>query len=982
MKFKCHNNTHAVFVNNRAQGWTLPPITGIFKGMISTYALKKPVADMTAEDRQNELFLIDGSGFIFRAYHALPPLNRPDGTPVNAVLGFTNMLVKLISDMHVPNIAVIFDAARKNFRNDIYAEYKANRSETPEDLIPQFPLIREATEAFSIPGIELDGYEADDLIATYARLARAKGWPVTIVSSDKDLMQLVQDGVRMMDPMKNKFMGADEVMEKFGVTPDKVVDVQALAGDSVDNVPGVPGIGIKTAAQLINEYGDLETLLARAGEIKQNKRRESLIEHAEKARISKQLVALDAHIDPPMPLEDLKITHPDRDKLFAFLQEQGFRSVLTRMEKKFGASDTLDTITPNPDASVTAAQDETLASPAPAYELVQDEKALQAWVTRATEAGVVALDTETTSLTPAMAELVGISMSTAKGNGCYVPLGHRDPKGYSESFDFSMADKKTEEVDLTQIPLKRALEILKPMLEDPSVLKVGHNIKYDLQMFLPHGIRVAPVDDTMLLSYVVDGSRHGHGMDELAQTFLNHQTISFKEVAGTGKNQVTFDLVPIDKALTYAAEDADITLQLYHIFKPRLVQDSMTTVYETLERPMAPLIADMEFTGIKVDPSILKRMSNDFAKKIMVLEKNIHETAGQSFNIGSPKQLGDVLFGSMGLPGGKKTKTGGYSTSADVLEELSGEHPIVDSILEWRGLSKLKSTYADALPEAINPKTGRVHTSYSLAGTNTGRLSSSDPNLQNIPIRTEDGRKIREAFVPEDGYALLSVDYSQVELRLAAELADIKQLKQAFHDGVDIHAATASQVFGVPMSEMTSDIRRNAKAINFGIIYGISGFGLARQLGISNHEAGEYIKQYLARFPELKKFMDDAKEYARAHGYVKTLYGRKCYLRGINDKNPAMRNFAERQAINAPLQGTAADIMKRAMIALKPALDAEKLGARMLLQVHDELLFEVPVDEKEPTETLVKKIMESAGIGLAVPLAVEAGWGDNWAEAH
>ena len=960
----------------------MPPITGIFKGMISTYALKNPVPDMTAEDRQNELFLIDGSGFIFRAYHALPPLNRPDGTPVNAVLGFTNMLVKLISDMHVPNIAVIFDAARKNFRNDIYAEYKANRSETPEDLIPQFPLIREATEAFSIPGIELEGYEADDLIATYARLARAKGWPVTIVSSDKDLMQLVQEGVRMMDPMKNKYMGADEVMEKFGVTPDKVVDVQALAGDSVDNVPGVPGIGIKTAALLINEFGDLETLLARAGEIKQNKRRESLIEHAEKARISKQLVALDAHIDPPMPLEDLKITHPDRDKLFAFLQEQGFRSVLTRMEKKFGTSDTPETITANPDAPVTAAQDEALATPAPAYELVQDEKALQAWVTRATEAGVVALDTETTSLTPAMAELVGISMSTAKGNGCYVPLGHRDPKGYSESFDFSMADKKTEEVDLTQIPLKRALEILKPMLEDPSVLKVGHNIKYDLQMFLAHDIRVAPVDDTMLLSYVVDGSRHGHGMDELAQTFLSHQTISFKEVAGTGKNQVTFDLVPIDKALTYAAEDADITLQLYHIFKPRLVQDKMTTVYETLERPMAPLIADMEFAGIKVDPSILKRMSNDFAKKIMVLEKTIHETAGQSFNIGSPKQLGDVLFGSMGLPGGKKTKTGGFSTSADVLEELSGEHPIVDSILEWRGLSKLKSTYADALPAAINPKTGRVHTSYSLAGTNTGRLSSSDPNLQNIPIRTEDGRKIREAFIPEDGYALLSVDYSQVELRLAAELADIKQLKQAFHDGVDIHAATASQVFGVPMSEMTSDIRRNAKAINFGIIYGISGFGLARQLGISNHEAGEYIKQYLARFPELKKFMDDAKEYARAHGYVKTLYGRKCYLRGINDKNPSMRNFAERQAINAPLQGTAADIMKRAMIALKPALDAEKLGARMLLQVHDELLFEVPVDEKEQTEALVKKVMESAGVGLAVPLVVEAGWGDNWAEAH
>lgn len=963
----------------KSTGWTFTRKTGIFKHMISTYALKKPVSNMTDADRQNELFLIDGSGFIFRAYHALPPLNRPDGTPVNAVLGFTNMLVKLISDMHVPNIAVIFDAARKNFRNDIYEEYKANRSETPEDLIPQFPLIREATEAFSIPGIELDGYEADDLIATYARLAREKGWPVTIVSSDKDLMQLVQDGVRMMDPMKNKFMGEAEVLEKFGVTPDKVVDVQALAGDSVDNVPGVPGIGIKTAAQLITEYGDLETLLERAGEIKQNKRRENLIEFADKARISKQLVALDAHVEPPVAIEDLKIVHPDKDKLFSFLKEQGFRSVLTRMEKQFGASSNDDAPADTPTtADDSAISEDTAAN----YELVQDEKALQKWIDRAIEAGLVAIDTETTSLTPAKAELVGISLSTAKGNGCYIPLGHRDPKGYSESFDFSMAEKKADAPDLKQIPLKRALEMMKPMLEDPSVLKIGHNIKYDLQMFLPYGIRLAPVDDTMLLSYVLDGSRHGHGMDELSQTFLNHTTIPYKEVAGTGKNQVTFDLVPLDKALTYAAEDADVTLQLYRLFKPRLPSEQMTTVYETLERPLAPLVAEMEFTGIKVDPKILKRMSNDFAKKIMELEKNIHEAAGQSFNIGSPKQLGEVLFGSMGLSGGKKTKTGSYSTSADVLEELAGEHPIVDSILEWRGLSKLKSTYADALPEAINPKTGRVHTSFSLAGTNTGRLSSSDPNLQNIPIRTEDGRKIREAFVPEDGYSLLSVDYSQVELRLAAELADIKQLKQAFHDGIDIHAATASQVFGVPMNEMTSDIRRNAKAINFGIIYGISGFGLAKQLGISNHEASEYIKQYLARFPELKKFMDDAKEFARQHGYVKTLYGRKCFLRGINDKNPAMRNFAERQAINAPLQGTAADIMKRAMIALKPALAKEKLGARMLLQVHDELLFEVPVAEKEATEELVKRIMENAGAGLGVPLAVEAGWGDNWAEAH
>ncbi len=943
---------------------------------------------MTAEDRKNELFLIDGSGFIFRAYHALPPLNRPDGTPVNAVLGFTNMLVKLISEMHVPNIAVVFDAKRKNFRNDIYAEYKANRSETPEDLIPQFPLIREATEAFSIPGIEMEGYEADDLIATYARLAREKGWPVTIVSSDKDLMQLVREGVRMMDPMKNKFMGEADVIEKFGVTPDKVVDVQALAGDSVDNVPGVPGIGIKTAAQLITEYGDLDTLLARAHEIKQPKRREALVENADKARISRQLVALDAHVAPPIPVEDLKITHPDREKLFAFLREQGFRSTLTRMEKQFGSSDTPaaeTTPAPTPAAPAQTASDAVAALPAAItahYELVQDEAALQRWIDRAIETGVIAIDTETTSLTPAMADLVGISMSTAEGNGCYIPLGHREATGYSESFDFTMTEKKFDTPPLVQIPLKRAMEMLKPMLEDPSVLKVGHNIKYDLQMFLAHGVRVSPVDDTMLMSYILDGSRHGHGMDELAKTFLNHDTIAYKDVTGSGKNQVTFDLVPLDKARDYAAEDADITLRLYNIFKPRIVPEHMTTVYETLERALAPVIADMEFAGIRVDPAFLRRMSNDFAKKIDALERTIHEMAGQAFNIASPKQLGDVLFGAMGLQGGRKTKTGGYSTGADVLEELSGQHPIVDAILEWRGLSKLKSTYADALPEAINPRTGRVHTSFSLAGTNTGRLSSSDPNLQNIPIRTEDGRKIREAFIPADGHLLLSVDYSQIELRLAAEMADIKALKQAFHDGIDVHAATASQVFGVPLDQMTPDIRRNAKAINFGIIYGISGFGLAKQLGIGNAEAAEYIKKYLARFPELKTFMDGAKEFARQHGYVETLYGRKCFVRGINDKNPAMRSFAERQAINAPLQGTAADIMKRAMIALAPALAQAGLGAKMLLQVHDELLFEVPEAEKEATEKLVKQVMEAAGPGISLPLVVEAGWGQNWAEAH
>ena len=926
---------------------------------------------MDKNDRKNELFLIDGSGFIFRAYHALPPLNRPDGTPVNAVLGFTNMLVKLITDMHVPNIAVIFDAARKNFRNDIYPKYKANRDETPEDLIPQFPLIRKATEAFSIPAIEMEGFEADDLIAAYARLANEKGYPVAIVSSDKDLMQLVRPGVRMIDPMKYKDIGENEVLEKFGVTPDKVVDVQALAGDSTDNVPGVPGIGVKTAALLINEYGDLETLLKRAGEIKQNKRREALIENAEMARISKKLVQLDDHAKVPLKLADLKVKKPDTAKLYAFLQEQGFKSVLSRMEKKFGA-----------------ANDEAPAAPAPAkhekaqtqgYELVQTEASLKKWIDMAIEAGFVAVDTETTSLTPAGAKLVGISMSTAEGNGCYIPLQHRPPEGYSESFDFSMKEKAPEP-ELKQIPVEKAMKLLKPLLEDPSVLKIGHNIKYDMQMFFPYGIKIAPVDDTMLLSYVLDGTQHGHGMDELAKTFLEHDTIKYEDVTGNGKAQVTFDLVPLDKALDYAAEDADITLQLHKMFKPRLAQEQMVTVYETLERPLAAVIAEMEYNGIKVDVAELKRLSNSFAKQIAEHEKEIYDIAGQSFNIGSPKQMGDVLFGSMGLEGGKKTKTGAWSTSADALEQLAGNE-IVDKILEWRELSKLKSTYADALPAAITPKTGRIHTSFSMAGTNTGRLSSSDPNLQNIPIRTDNGKKIRAAFIPEKGHELLSVDYSQVELRLAAELGNIKALKQAFHDGVDIHAATASQVFDVPMKDMTPEIRRRAKAVNFGIIYGISGFGLAKQLGISPAEASDYIKKYLARFPELQKFMDDAKNYAKKHGYVKTFYGRKCFIRGINDKGP-MRSFAERQAINAPLQGTAADIMKRAMIALRPAIAKAGLGAKMLLQVHDELLFEVPVKEKAETEALVKKIMESAGLGIGVPLEVGTGWGKNWAEAH
>jgi DNA polymerase-1 len=631
---------------------------------------------MNEDDRKNELFLIDGSGFIFRAFHALPPLTRPDGTPVNAVLGFTNMLVKLITDMHVPNIAVIFDAARKNFRYDIYADYKANRSETPPELIPQFPLIREAVEAFNIPAIELEGFEADDLIATYAKLAHAKGRPVTIVSSDKDLMQLLRDGVRMFDPMKYKYMGDEEVMAKFGVTPDKVVDVQALAGDSTDNVPGVPGIGYKTAAQLINEYGDLETLLSRASEIKQQKRRESLIENIEMARISKRLVQLDANVKVPVGIDDLKIKKPDTVKLFQFLQTQGFRSVLARMEKQFSANDlNIGVAAPTPRHPREGGDPEpvTLDSrlrgndKVAAYELVQDEAALQRWIDRATESGLVAVDTETTALTPAKAKLVGISMSTAEGNGCYIPLQHRNPEGYSESFDFSMKEKAPE-AELKQIPIERALKLLKPMLEDPSVLKVGHNIKYDMQLFFPYGITIAPVDDTMLLSYVLDGSSHGHGMDELAQTFLNHTTIKYEEVTGSGKSQVTFDLVPLDKALHYAAEDADITLRLYKLFKPRLALEQMVSVYETLERPLATVIAEMETAGIKIDVKVLKGLSTEFGKQILENEKQIFELAGQSFNVASPKQMGDVLFGSMGLPGGKKTKTGAWSTSADTLD--------------------------------------------------------------------------------------------------------------------------------------------------------------------------------------------------------------------------------------------------------------------------------------------------------------------------
>jgi DNA polymerase-1 len=932
----------------------------------------------------DEIFLVDGSGYIFRAYFALPPLTH-NGMPVGAVLGFSSMLMKMLKDLNAPYIAVIFDAAKKNFRYDIYDQYKANREEAPEDLIPQFPLFRKASEAFGIPALEVEGYEADDLIATYARCAQEQGRKVTIVGTDKDLMQLVNENVRLYDPIKNKYLGADDVFEKFGVAPDKVVDVQALSGDSVDNVPGVPGIGIKTAAQLITEYGDLETLLDKAGGIKQPKRREALIENAEKARLSKRLVKLDDNAPVPLKLEDLKAHEPDKTVLVEFLKDHGFKSLLTRMGEADAAASITSSIkqTPvkKPETVITADTGEAAPAYMPPvlsditkneYTLIQDMDVLMDWIARAYETGFLAIDTETTNLTPMAAHLVGISLCAEVGKAAYLPLGH-----VGETVDL-LGGGET----IKQIPLDDAIAALKPLLEDPSVLKVGHNIKYDWQMLKKHGVHIAPIEDTMLLSYVLDGTSHGNGMDELCELFLNHKTIKYDDVTGTGKARVTFDRVPLDKALDYAAEDADVTARLYHVLKPRLAFDKMAQVYEDIERPFISVIAEMEMAGIKVDPAVLKNMSTDFGKRLAELEIQIYKLAGGDFNVGSPKQIGEVLFERLGLPGGSKTKTGQWSTDVGVLEDLARQgHDIVKKILEWRGLSKLKSTYTDALQEQINPKTGRVHTSFSMAATSTGRLASSDPNLQNIPIRTEEGRKIREAFVAEPGHVLLSVDYSQVELRLAAEMANVQALKTAFRDGVDIHTLTASQVFGVPLDQVTGDIRRQAKAVNFGIIYGISGWGLAQQLGTSAGEASAFIKRYLSTFSEIQDYMERTKEEARKFGYVRTLLGRKCFIMNINATNPGWRAGAERQAINAPLQGTAADIMKKAMVKIPPAFKAANLNAKMLLQVHDELIFEVPEGELEQTTALVKSVMEEV-VTLDVPLVAEAGSGKSWASAH
>ncbi len=927
----------------------------------------------------HHLHLIDGSAFIFRAYHALPPLTRKsDGLPIGAVSGFCNMLQRYVegnAGSDVTHVAVIFDKGSHTFRNDMYDQYKANREAMPEDLRPQIPLTRRATEAFNIACEELEGYEADDIIATLAVQGRKAGGRVTIISSDKDLMQLVGDGVEMFDAMKNRTIDREGVFEKFGVYPERVVDVQALAGDSVDNVPGAPGIGIKTAALLINEFGSLEELLDRAGEIKQPKRRETLIEKREQIEMSKKLVLLDENTPLGFTIDDLEVRDPDPDKLMTFLAEMEFRTLTKRIAEalKVEAPAIPDT-TPegaNPPSGDTPELPKMDTSQ---YECVRDLKALQAWIDAANETGWVAFDTETTGLNEMTADLVGISLCVEPGKACYIPLLHRAEGGEGLFGSDDLADG--------QIPLYDALDALKPLLEDPAVMKIGQNMKYDAKIMARLGISVAPIDDTMLMSYAMNAGLHGHGMDTLAERYLGHTPIPIKDLLGSGKSQITFDRVPIDKAVPYAAEDAEVTLRLWQMFKPQLHQTKVTRVYEGMERPLVPVLAEMEMAGIKVDRDTLSRMSNAFSQKMAGLEDEIYELVGRKFNVGSPKQLGEILFDEMGLEGGKRGKTGAYATGADVLEDLATEHELPRRVLDWRQLSKLKSTYTDALQDHINRETGRVHTSYSIAGANTGRLASTDPNLQNIPIRTEEGRRIREAFVAEEGKTLVALDYSQIELRILAHIADIQALKDAFKEGQDIHAATASEMFNVPLDEMTPDVRRQAKAINFGVIYGISGFGLARNLRIPRAEAQGFIDRYFERFPGIKAYMDETTKFAQEHNRVETLFGRVIHTPEINAKGPRA-GFAKRAAINAPIQGTAADIIRRAMIRMPDAIAG--LPAKMLLQVHDELLFEVDQGAEDDLIKVVREVMEGAAdpvVHLTVPLIADAGQGKNWAEAH
>ncbi|OWU86032.1 DNA polymerase [Oceanicola sp. 22II-s10i] len=925
------------------------------------------------------LHLIDGSAFIFRAYHALPPLTRKsDGLPIGAVSGFCNMLHRYVEGNTGPDapthVAVVFDKGSHTFRNDLYDLYKANREAMPEDLRPQIPLTRRATEAFNIACKELEGYEADDIIATLSCQARDAGGRVTIISSDKDLMQLVGDGVEMLDAMKNLRIDREGVFEKFGVYPERVVDVQALAGDSVDNVPGAPGIGIKTAALLINEYGDLDTLLERAGEIKQPKRRETLIEKADQIRLSRRLVQLDCETPLDFTIDDLEVRDPDPETLLGFLSEMEFRTLTKRISDALGVEAPAIPEAPAQTEEDAPAKVEMPSIDPAAYECVSDRAALDRWIALIRERGYVAVDTETTGLDEMRADLVGICLSVEPGSACYIPVGHKAGEGEGLFGDDTLAEG--------QLPLNEVLDALKPVLEDDAILKIGQNMKYDAKILKRYGIEVAPFDDTMLISYAQHAGEHGHGMDTLSELYLAHTPIPIKDLLGSGKSQITFDRVPIAEAVKYAAEDADITLRLWQVLKPQLHRRKVTTVYETLERPLVPVLARMEMSGIKVDRDTLSRMSNAFAQKMAGLEDEIQELAGEKFNVGSPAQVGEILFDRMGLPGGSKGKTGKYSTPADVLEDLATEHDLPARVLDWRQLQKLKSTYTDALQTHINPDTGRVHTSYSIAGANTGRLASTDPNLQNIPVRTEEGRRIREAFVAEPGKVLVSLDYSQIELRILAHIAGIEALKEAFHEGQDIHAATASEMFNVPLDEMTPDVRRQAKAINFGVIYGISAFGLARNLRIPRDQAKGFIDRYFERFPGIKEYMDETVAFAKEHGFVQTLFGRRINTPEINAKGPRA-GFAWRAAINAPIQGTAADVIRRAMIRMDEAI--EGLPAKMLLQVHDELVFEVEKGAEDALIKAARDVMENAAdpaVKLSVPLVVDAGTGANWAEAH
>ncbi len=924
---------------------------------------------MSKIQKSDHFYLIDGSGYIFRAYYALPPLTRKsDGLPTGAVSGFCSMLFKLLEDsksnqnkQKPTHFAVIFDSARKTFRNEIYRDYKANRSEAPDDLAPQFEYIRKSVLAFNLPSVELANYEADDLIATYVDQILKKGANVTIVSSDKDLMQLFKKNVRIYDPMKNRFISDEDVQKKFGVDSSKVIDVQALAGDSSDNVPGVPGIGVKTAAELINKYGNLETLLKSANEIKQNKRRETIIENKDKALISKKLVTLknDAPVD--RSLTDFQLKEIDKDKLYKFLREMEFNRLLSSAISAYGEPKLTS------EKDIVKTDEKQKAIDRKKYYLITNLEEIDSWIKEAEEAGEVAVDTETSSLDPHQADLIGISLSSKIGKACYIPLGHKSKKNIDKD---------------------QTLKKLKPLLEDPSIKKIGQNIKFDFIVLFKHGIKITSMEDTMLMSYVLDSGKNRHNMDTLSEIHLNHKPIAFKDLVGTGKKEINFSFVDLEKAKDYAAEDADVTFRLYKKFNKSLKEEKMINIYETFEKPMIKILADMEIEGIKIDNDFLKTLSLKFGKKIEKIQREVYKISKKEFNIASPKQLGEILYNDLKISDLKKTKKGSFATSASVLEDLAFKgHKFPQLVLDWRQISKLKNTYSDTLPEHINPKTKRIHTSFLLAATTTGRLASSDPNLQNIPIKSEDGKDIRKAFIAEKGLSLISADYNQIEMRILADLADVKELKKAFRNNEDIHSLTASQIFNIGINKVNEDQRRKAKAINFGIIYGISQYGLAKQINVSNQDAEEFLNAYFAKFPEIKSYMDKTIKFCRKSGYVNNIFGRKSHFININDKNYNVRNFQERAAINAPIQGSASEIMRLAMIRLDKRLKEQKnKKTKMLLQIHDELIFETSKEEVKRISKIIieemSSVVKSEHHSFSIPLTVDLNIGDNWGELH